>query len=115
MSANTFPAFCQARPRHTNSGAQNRYGNRSHAQIGVSCSLRQTFVGPDFTRRPVKYERFIRPMALRYKKAHVTHPEVRPHSGLHRVSALTILQLNVTVHLPILSVYLPRCLGSPGH
>jgi ribosome biogenesis protein NSA2 len=28
-----------------------------------------TFVGPDFTRRPVKYERFIRPMGLRYKKA----------------------------------------------
>lgn len=27
-----------------------------------------TFVGPDFTRRPVKYERFIRPMGLRYKK-----------------------------------------------
>jgi len=39
----------------------------------------QTFVGPDFTRRPVKYERFIRPMALRYKKAHVTHPEVELH------------------------------------
>src|SRR5271163_3932267 len=28
-----------------------------------------TFVGPDFTRRPVKYERFIRPMGLRYKYA----------------------------------------------
>ena len=27
-----------------------------------------TFVGPGFTRRPVKYERFIRPMGLRYKK-----------------------------------------------
>jgi ribosome biogenesis protein NSA2 len=46
-----------------------------------------TFVGPDFTRRPVKYERFIRPMGLRYKKAHVTHP-----------------QLNVTLQLPIISV-----------
>lgn len=46
-----------------------------------------TFVGPDFTRRPVKYERFIRPMGLRYKKANVTHPE-----------------LKVTVQLPILSV-----------
>jgi ribosome biogenesis protein NSA2 len=46
-----------------------------------------TFVGPDFTRRPVKYERFIRPMGLRYKKANVTHPE-----------------LGVTVQLPILSV-----------
>ncbi|TLS28121.1 hypothetical protein PpBr36_00132, partial [Pyricularia pennisetigena] len=44
-----------------------------------------TFVGQNFTRRNPKYERFIRPMGLRYKKAHVTHPE-----------------LNVTVHLPIL-------------
>ena len=44
-------------------------------------------MGPDFTRRPVKYERFIRPMGLRYKKANVTHPE-----------------LKVTVQLPILSV-----------
>ncbi|KAI9694389.1 MAG: Ribosome biogenesis protein [Bathelium mastoideum] len=43
-----------------------------------------TFVGPDFTRRPVKYERFIRPMGLR---ANVTHPE-----------------LGVTVQLPIISV-----------
>ncbi|TVY48734.1 Ribosome biogenesis protein [Lachnellula occidentalis] len=43
--------------------------------------------GPDFTRRPVKYERFIRPMGLRYKKANVTHPE-----------------LGVTVQLPIISV-----------
>lgn len=46
-----------------------------------------TFVGPGFTRRPVKYERFIRPMGLRYKKANVTHPE-----------------LNVTVQLPIMYV-----------
>ncbi|RYP75698.1 hypothetical protein DL771_002185 [Monosporascus sp. 5C6A] len=46
-----------------------------------------TFVGPDFTRRPVKYERFIRPMGLRYKKANVTHPE-----------------LGVTIQLPILGV-----------
>ncbi|MCJ1295067.1 Ribosome biogenesis protein [Xylographa carneopallida] len=46
-----------------------------------------TFVGPDFTRRPVKYERFIRPMGLRYKKVNVTHPE-----------------LGVTVQLPIISV-----------
>jgi ribosome biogenesis protein NSA2 len=33
-----------------------------------------TFVGPDFTRRAPKFERFIRPMGLRYKKAHITHP-----------------------------------------
>ena len=46
-----------------------------------------TFVGEGFTRRPVKYERFIRPMALRMKKANVTHPE-----------------LKVTMQLPILGV-----------
>ena len=32
-----------------------------------------TFVGESFTRKPVKLERFIRPMGLRYKKANVTH------------------------------------------
>jgi len=36
-----------------------------------------TFVGEGFTRKPVKMERFIRPMALRYKKANVTHPEIK--------------------------------------
>ncbi|KAI8633467.1 ribosome biogenesis protein nsa2 [Xylariaceae sp. FL1651] len=50
-------------------------------------SLTSIYSGPDFTRRPVKYERFIRPTGLRYRKAHVTHPE-----------------LNVTVQLPIISV-----------
>ncbi|KMZ73563.1 Ribosome biogenesis protein NSA2 [Zostera marina] len=36
-----------------------------------------TFVGPGFTRKPPKYERFIRPMGLRFTKAHVTHPELK--------------------------------------
>lgn len=36
-----------------------------------------TFVGDGFTRKPPKYERFIRPRALRYTKAHVTHPELK--------------------------------------
>ena len=35
-----------------------------------------TFVGPGFTRKPPKYERFIRPSGLRFNKAHVTHPEL---------------------------------------
>ncbi|CAI8496530.1 unnamed protein product [Hanseniaspora opuntiae] len=48
---------------------------------------KHTFVGENFTRKPVKLERFIRPSALRQKKANVTHPE-----------------LKVTVQLPILSV-----------
>ncbi|KAG4306204.1 hypothetical protein PORY_000192 [Pneumocystis oryctolagi] len=46
-----------------------------------------TFVGEGFTRKPVKYERFIRPMALRQKKANVTHPK-----------------LAVTMQFPILGV-----------
>ncbi|MCL4127845.1 UNVERIFIED_CONTAM: hypothetical protein GTU68_026955, partial [Idotea baltica] len=36
-----------------------------------------TFVPDTFTRKPPKFERFIRPMALRFKKAHVTHPELK--------------------------------------
>ncbi|KAG8933305.1 Ribosome biogenesis protein [Tulasnella sp. 417] len=46
-----------------------------------------TFVGEAFTRKPVKLERFIRPMALRFKKANVTHPD-----------------LKATFQLPIISV-----------
>ena len=36
-----------------------------------------TFVGESFTRKPPKYERFIRPMGLRFKRAHITHPELK--------------------------------------
>jgi len=36
-----------------------------------------TFVGEGFTRKPPKYERFVRPMGLRFKRAHVTHPELK--------------------------------------
>ncbi|ELP86576.1 TGF-beta-inducible nuclear protein, putative [Entamoeba invadens IP1] len=36
-----------------------------------------TFVGENFTRKPPKYERFIRPAAMRFTKAHVTHPELK--------------------------------------
>lgn len=62
-------------------------GKKTHKKGWKRMITKPTFVGPDFTRRPVKYERFIRPMGLRYKKANVTHPE-----------------LGVTVQLPILSV-----------
>lgn len=40
-----------------------------------------TFVGEGFTRKPVKMERFVRPMALRYKKANVTHREFEVEPG----------------------------------
>ncbi len=36
-----------------------------------------TFVGDDFTRKAPKYERYIRPSSMRFKKAHVTHPELK--------------------------------------
>jgi len=49
--------------------------------------LKPCFVGENFTRKPPKFERFIRPMGLRYTKAHVTHPE-----------------LKATFHLPIIGV-----------
>lgn len=38
---------------------------------------KMTFVGPAFTRKAPKYERFIRPTGLRITKAHVTHPELK--------------------------------------
>lgn len=45
-----------------------------------------TFVGPSFTRKPPKFERFIRPSALRFKKAHVTHPELQATFFLEIIS-----------------------------
>lgn len=35
------------------------------------------FVGDDFTRKPPKFERFIRPTGLRMKQANITHPEMK--------------------------------------
>ncbi|AFM99343.1 putative 40S ribosomal protein S8 [Encephalitozoon hellem ATCC 50504] len=71
------------------------------------------FVGSDFTRKPPKYERFIRPMAMRFKTAHVSHPELsstfnlkiiglkkNPHSevytGLGILSKGTIIEVDVS-------------------
>jgi ribosomal protein S8E len=48
-----------------------------------------TFVGDNFTRKPPKFERFIRPMGLRFKKAHVTHPELKV--GKIYIKKLTVL------------------------
>jgi ribosome biogenesis protein NSA2 len=45
-----------------------------------------SFVGDNFTRKPPKYERYIRPSALRMKKAHVTHPELKTTFYLDIVS-----------------------------
>lgn len=72
-----------------------------------------TFVGENFTRKPPKYERFIRPAAMRFKKAHVTHPELNatfhldiigvkknPSSGLYTqlgvITKGTVIEVNVS-------------------
>ena len=73
-----------------------------------------TFVGPDFTRRPVKYERFIRPMGLRYVEEHSTSSSslsnfapLTQHCHCnfrYKKANVTHPELGVTVQLPILSV-----------
>lgn len=71
------------------------------------------FVGLDFTRKAPKFERFIRPMSMRYTHAHVSHPELKttfklpiisvkknPHSdvftSLGVLTRGTILEVNVS-------------------
>ncbi|KAF8820182.1 putative ribosome biogenesis protein NSA2 [Cardiosporidium cionae] len=71
------------------------------------------FIGDNFTRKPPKLERYIRPSGLRFKKAHVTHPELKttffldiigvkknPQSTLYTslgvLSKGTILEVNVS-------------------
>merc|ERR1712070_1013649 len=71
------------------------------------------FVGDNFTRKAPKYERFVRPAALRFKKAHVTHPELQatfhldiinvkknPSSALYSqlgvITKGTIIEVNVS-------------------
>jgi ribosome biogenesis protein NSA2 len=72
-----------------------------------------TFVGDNFTRKPPKFERYIRPTGLRFKKAHVTHPELKttfcleilgvkknPQSALYSTLGVitkgTIMEVNVS-------------------
>lgn len=57
-----------------------------------------TFVGEGFTRKPVKMERFVRPMALRFKKANVTHRKSFPLIPLS-LSVYTLLILSSSLLL----------------
>ena len=74
---------------------------------------KMTFVGDNFTRKPPKFERFIRPMALRQKKANVTHPELKTtfqldiigvkrnpqsslYTGLGVITKGSVLEVNVS-------------------
>jgi len=71
-----------------------------------------THVPENFTRKPPKYEKYIRPSSLRFKKAHVTHPELKttfyldivgvkrnPQSALYTnlgvITKGTIIEVNV--------------------
>lgn len=72
-----------------------------------------TFVGDAYTRKAPKFERFIRPTGLRFKKAHITHPELKttfcldilgvkknPSSSLYTnlgvITKGTIIEVNVS-------------------
>jgi len=89
-----------------------RSGKRKNKQWKRMVS-KPCFVGSDFTRNAPKFERFIRPMGMRFTRAHVTHPELRatfnlpilsvkknPHSelftGLGILTKGTIIEVNVS-------------------
>ena len=64
-----------------------------------------TFVGEGFTRKPVKMERFVRPMALRYKKANVTHRKLSSSMSILRIlTTFSPADLKATFQLNILAV-----------
>jgi ribosome biogenesis protein NSA2 len=71
-------------------------GKKTHKKSWKRMITKPTFVGNDFTRRPVKYERFIRPMGLRYKKANVTQYV----SSSLATSALDLDQSMLTMTFP---------------
>ena len=71
------------------------------------------FVGENFVRKPPKMERYIRPSGMRFKKAHVTHPELQttfyldiigvkknPQSSLYTTLGVitkgTVIEVNVS-------------------
>ncbi|KAI2626879.1 ribosomal protein S8e [Xylaria nigripes] len=62
-------------------------GKKIHQKAWKRVITKPTFVDPGFTRQNPKFERFIRPMGLRQKTAHVSHPT-----------------LGVTVKVPIIGV-----------
>ena len=65
-----------------------------------------TFVGEGFTRKPVKMERFVRPMALRYKKANVTHRAIPSLCSIIvlLLNNFRVADLKATFQLQILGV-----------
>jgi ribosome biogenesis protein NSA2 len=89
---------------HTDSKRRKKHWKRIVTKV--------TFVGPSFTRKQPKYDRFIRPTGMRMYKANVTHPELKTtiqleilgvnknpngqiYSGLGVISLGTIIEVNV--------------------
>ena len=62
-----------------------------------------TFVPRNFTRKPPKYERFIRPAGLRFKKANVTHPELQTTFYLDIVGVKRNPQSSLFTNLGVLT------------
>lgn len=61
------------------------------------------FVGDSFTRKPPKFERYIRPTGLRFKKCHVTHPQLKATFYLDIVSVKKNPQSNLYTSLGIIT------------
>mmetsp|Transcript_6852 Transcript_6852/g.25282 ORF Transcript_6852/g.25282 Transcript_6852/m.25282 type:complete len:261 (+) Transcript_6852:170-952(+) len=62
-----------------------------------------TFVGPGFTRKHPKFERFIRPTGLRFTKAHVTHPELKATFQLEILGVKKNPQGNMSTSLGVVT------------
>lgn len=62
-----------------------------------------TFVGEDFTRKPPKFERYIRPTGLRFKKANITHPELKTTLCLDILSVKKNPQGNLYTSLGVIT------------
>jgi len=62
-----------------------------------------TFVGDNFTRKPAKFEKFIRPSGLRFKKANVTHPELKTTFQLDIVGVKKNPQSNIYTNLGVIT------------
>lgn len=73
--------------------------NKAWKRMVTKC----TFVGEGFTRKPPKFERFIRPMGLRMKKANVTHPELKTTFQLPIIGVKKNPQGNAYTQLGVLT------------
>lgn len=62
-----------------------------------------SFVGNDFTRKNPKFERYIRPSSLRFKKANVYHSELKTTLSLDILGVKVNPQSNLYTNLGIIT------------